>query len=595
MAEILTSSIAVKLAQKPLNDIYEFIKQKTGEKIDELKNQKTIDSLNSKIQQIVMVKTIRKIDEPVDLNTFFYPPKMINSSHNQNIDIRVLSDLSTTRKILIQGTVGQGKSILMRYLASKELESSGRIPLFFELRKLEENQTINALIKSLLADWLFVTTEKAVNTLLMSGKVVLFLDGYDELTALQANKMIKEIDQLYTKFGNKLQIVVSSRFNSKIEYMNIFHNYEISPLGLIEQKGIINLLINEEELRGKLISAIRSAKADVKGLLTTPLLITLFIMTYSSHQIIPESISEFYEQIFQLLLVRHDNTKITLTRERESKLNNDQLKIIFETISCISISENKFSFKEREFISLIEKAISYNKLEEDPNKVVNDITKSLCLILQDGTDYTFIHKSIAEFFCAKFIRNHSKPEIFYKKFKEDYGRFKIVALFLEQIDQYRFYKIFLKDTLQNIEKMYIDVNDRNYILNNILIKEIVDQEIFAVIILVPDDASILEYYMREYNVLNNRVFGLVAGFSTFSLRFILRSSYEQLCNHNEDRSDFFDSDEDVISFVPLSVKSAEYAEFSQSILGSKSIFTEKLRAIDLYITKTEDVSIFDQF
>lgn len=51
---------------------------------------------------------------------------------------------------------------------------------------------------------------------------------------------------------------------------------------------------------------------------------------------------------------------------------------------------------------------------------MNDFTKYLCLILQDGTEFTFIHRSIHEFYLAKFISKleiENAKKIFNKKIK----------------------------------------------------------------------------------------------------------------------------------------------------------------------------------
>ncbi len=98
------------------------------------------------IEKIGLVKTLYTgAESPVEISSFFYSPSI--TTKNGITKINSLNELSTTHSILIEATVGQGKSILMRYLALQEAAKNSRIPIFIELKNISKDKNLNTLIK----------------------------------------------------------------------------------------------------------------------------------------------------------------------------------------------------------------------------------------------------------------------------------------------------------------------------------------------------------------------------------------------------------------------------------------------------------------
>jgi hypothetical protein len=77
------------------------------------------------------VKTIWQREKKVKLSKFYYPAK-VSFDTGITKTASTLKDIPQTGGVVIQGTVGQGRSVLLRYLCIQELSShaSGRIPVF---------------------------------------------------------------------------------------------------------------------------------------------------------------------------------------------------------------------------------------------------------------------------------------------------------------------------------------------------------------------------------------------------------------------------------------------------------------------------------
>lgn len=428
------------LVVKPINDLYDFIKDKITQKFDERAIKKVQSTLTERIESVQKVKTIYKGDSAINLKEFYYPTKIkFNSELKQ---ISSIGDIPTSRNIVLQGTAGQGKSVFMRFMTSQEIRKQNRIPVFFELRNLLKDESLEHALISTLGKWLFEIDSHAFKILAESGKLVLFLDGFDEISSEYVKSVIRELEH-WTEQYPDLQIIISSRPESGIESSNFFEVIPLQPYGKDDQLGLIRKLIEDDENFLQVKNALEASSMDIQNLLKTPLIVTLFVMTYRAKQIIPESMSDFYEDIFQVLMHRHDKTKPGFTRELKSSLNEKQLQEVFETFCFLSKKENLLSFKRQKFIDLLKLSLEKsNHLNQDPTKVLNDITKCLCLIIQDGIEYSFIHKSIQEFFVANFIKNlpESLSEKMYQNLSFTHDDYKVELKFLELIDRYRYYK-----------------------------------------------------------------------------------------------------------------------------------------------------------
>lgn len=96
--------------------------------------------------------------------------------------------------------------------------------------------------------------------------------------------------------------------------------------------------------------------------------------------------------------------------------------------------------------SFAKSALQKNHLDADADRYIDDIVKVTCLILREGKDYRFIHKSVQEYYAAAFVKHRSEPvaKRFYEQMVQQgpYGGWRQELHFLSEIDRYRFNKYF---------------------------------------------------------------------------------------------------------------------------------------------------------
>jgi hypothetical protein len=443
MKEILGKA-GEKLIENLVNDLYEISKLAIGDQIKKWSINRSVRKLSSQVNKIRQVKTLWQVDKAVDLTDFYCDSHVY--IEKQRIKISFVSDFGEMHRILITGIAGQGKSILLRFLCSIEFIRGEKLPIFIELRKIFSNEKLFDHIRQFIEDvGIPEVNDKLLQTLLSSGRIILFLDGFDEISENEKQRVLREIERLGFHYDN-LQIIVTSRPESGLEVLPLFNVVKLSDLKDNEYKAVIRKLSDDPLFADNLIRQVDSHKSKLNDLLCTPLLVTLLVMTYKSFQELPEQLSDFYDSIFQILLQRHDGAKPGYRRPRRCKLNDNQYRSIFESFCFESKRKVKSNFQYDDILEFAKSAITKNKITVDETKYIEDIIKVTCLVLHEGNDYRFIHKSVQEYYAAAFIKHRSEPVA--KRFYEQmivvglYSQWNQELSFLKEIDKYRFVKYF---------------------------------------------------------------------------------------------------------------------------------------------------------
>ena len=405
------------------------------------------------------VKTLGQLDKAVDLMSFYCDSHV--HINNQRRKITSLSDFPQNENILIEGIAGQGKSIFLRYLCAVELYRGQYVPVFVELRKITAKKSLIHQILATLETYNIDLTRKQLGELADSGRLLLLLDAFDEIPEELKSTVIDEIERLALKH-ERLRILVTSRPESGIHTCAIFTNVRLSNLVGDEYAVVINKISGNAELAEQLVKQVRRHKGGMEDLLQTPLLVTLLVIRYKSYQELPLQMSDFYDTLFQVLLQRHDGSKPGYKRQRKSSLNDMQYRQAFESFCFRSKRHNGKQLTQSIVYELAAEALKERGFECSPEAFIADIIKITCLVVRDGEEHRFIHKSVQEFYSASYIQH--KPDVvvqeLYKKlFSDKTGwRFTQELNFLNEIDRYRYYKFgelaFLKNFFQISENSF---------------------------------------------------------------------------------------------------------------------------------------------
>lgn len=351
------------------------------------------------------IKTIIYRRERKDLYSFYeatgisYAGQTLSSSDINNL-------LEIDSKILVTGAGGIGKSILFKHLFLNSMEVTNFIPVFIELRSLNtlENKELNIsnlIFKTLVSNG-FRLERKYFDDSLEQGAYIIFLDGFDEIHHDKKSYITKEIKVFCEMYASN-QVFVSSRPSTEFIGWSDFSEFESLPLTKEQALSLINKIdfdetaksIFSEELDKKLYKKYKSFASN-------PLLLTIMLLTFQKHASIPERLNDFYEEAFVTLFNVHDATKDSFVRDIRSGLSCEDFKLVFSYICFKSYFKGEYEFSETRLHELINSAKEKfkDKFSFNVDDFQEDLVHSVCMLVKEGLEYRFSHRSFQEYFSA---------------------------------------------------------------------------------------------------------------------------------------------------------------------------------------------------
>lgn len=459
ISEIAGGNLLAIALKQPLADIYNAAKGSAKEKLKWLKQNTAVERLYGRISEVGTTRTIAS-KHPVSIRSIYYPAK-IRTRHSP-MAINTANDLSdgVNQHIVITGTVGQGKSVFLKYLCIREIETGNGVPVFLELRNASETKSLRTLINNQLVHLGFESdSDDSHLDLLFSRRLVtLFLDGYDEVKKSVAASVRDEIHLLASKYPS-LRIVVTSRpsaISQELDRLTGFSYLEINPLQTSDFDPFLKKIGVNKDTRLRLLAAIEKSQTEIRELLTTPLMLTLVVTACGTRPSLPDTLPDFYDALFGVMVATHDETKPGYIREKATKLTNAQLENLFKAFCFVSKEEaGTTSLTPKEFSSSHSRALNVTDLECTAEAFKTDLVDVVCLMAKDGLNVAFIHKSIQEYFASAFIADLDDDQVvkaIYEGMRGGpYKEWTQELLFLRATDSHRCNKFYhlpmLKDLL----------------------------------------------------------------------------------------------------------------------------------------------------
>lgn len=409
--------------------------------------EKALNNLEQRFETVLKVRTIYETRKPTHISEFYYPTKV--SWNDSAYTINQISDVKISNNILVVGTIGHGKSMFMRHITLNEVISKRTLPIFFELRRLKKKEKlITALTENLTDLFDIEINNDDFYTLARDGILTLFLDGFDEISDFEViNEIIRDLESWSTRFPH-MRIVCSSRPDSALQNSPHFFPIKICNYDENDQNNFLYNLTKDHNITAQLMEKISKSSMSMQQLLCTPLMLTLFLKTYEVKLKTPLNLSEFYADLFDVLMNRHDALKAPFNRGRFIDLEDSILQDIFEEFCLYTKNNgNKLTFSRSYLKDGLEESVKILQISIDPKNLIEEFTKNICLILQDGNDYSFIHKSIQEFFVANLIKSFDIEYLkdFYTQMRciEASQEYSIELAFLRELDKLNYTKHYL--------------------------------------------------------------------------------------------------------------------------------------------------------
>ena len=260
-----------------------------------------------------------------------------------------------------------------------------------------------------------------VRALLSEGKISLVLDGFDEIVSSDQQDAANEIQRMAREY-NKTSFVVTSRPQGTLPQLGKMLVLEFDDLS---HKQVESLLLRYDQFVSadfgkRLLSEIGKVPAVF---LENPLTISLLYRTFAINGTVADRVSEFYSELYIALFHGHDiRSKDNYVREKRSKLDIVAFRQALRAFSYTVIVKDEYFLGRREnAISLVtESAGLISDLQFDGSDFFHDLTHAVPIVLAEGTDFKFLHKTVAEYFAAEYVvHNKRREEIMAKILKAE--------------------------------------------------------------------------------------------------------------------------------------------------------------------------------
>ena len=352
------------------------------------------------------IKTILYRTEPKYIYDFFEVP-LLQKSHSKEFAVDSVEDiLNISNFVIIQGTGGIGKSTLMKHLFISELENKDLIPIFIELKDindLDNGYELQDIIFDKLDNLGGKLKKEYLEYALKSGCFLFLLDGYDEILTTKKDYFFKQIDTFCDRYSQNYYIISSRPCSEFIEFQR-FTTLTTTPLNKEQAMSLVAKLEFDPDIKERFIKALNEKLYERhESFASNPLLLNIMLLTYDNYAEIPEKLHLFYANAFETLYSKHDATKAGYRRELKSKLSYDKFKKVFSYFCFITYTQAKTEFSYDELVNFLKK-VSISKIELNIENYISDLVNSLCVLCREGLNYKFAHRSFQEYFTALFLK-----------------------------------------------------------------------------------------------------------------------------------------------------------------------------------------------
>lgn len=367
-------------------------------------------------RHIGMAKTILYGQTPHYLYSFFECMGINNRQGSINTS-NVNNVLNAGNKIIITGTGGIGKSMLMKHFFLNTIHMTSYIPILVELRGLNEYApekiSIEEYIYNILEIFGFKLEEEYFRYSLETGCYLILFDGYDEVKNDNSQKVTQEIIDFSNKYSEN-HIILSSRPLDEFVGWSDFEEYSAVALDKKQALSLISKLDYDDEIKHKFYKQLDMELFEkYESFASNPLLLTIMLMTFEERVSIPDSKTDFYEQAFSTLFHKHDAMKKgKYKREKVSGLGYEDFKKVFSYFCFRSFFKNQYEFTEKSALENIQRAktkvLPYGEFQE--SDYLEDMTKAVCMLVHEGLNYRFSHRSFQEYFAAVYTTQLSDKD-----------------------------------------------------------------------------------------------------------------------------------------------------------------------------------------
>ncbi len=324
--------------------------------------------------------------------------------------------------LMVLGGPGAGKSTFLRRMGLEALKGnkgtyqSGYIPVFVDLKVFNKGEiNIEKTIAEEFRICGFPSPEESTQKLLQQGKLLVLLDGLDEVATDRMNEAISQI-QNFVDAHKQNRYIASCRVAAYRHSFRLFTDVAMADFDDAQIKQFIdNWFRREPDIAEDCWQKLNSDEhTAAKELTQTPLLLTLVCLLYERSRKFPTNRSTLYERALRVLLEEWAAEKGIPQDDLYKGLDTKRKEMMLAEIAHDGFQQNRLFSTRREIADQIEQLLREILPDE---KGVNGSTVLRTIEVQHGIlveradgIYSFSHLTLQEYLTAQHIDDQRQIE-----------------------------------------------------------------------------------------------------------------------------------------------------------------------------------------
>jgi len=333
--------------------------------------------------------------------------------------------------LMVLGGPGAGKSTFLRRMGLEALKGKkgnfkyACIPVFIELKKFNTGE-IN--IENEIAEEFricgFPSHEEFTATALEQGKLLILLDGLDEVPTERMNEAIVQI-QNFVDLHDQNRFITSCRVAAYRHNFRRFSDVAMADFDDAQiEKFISNWFRSEPQTGQDCWKKLNNEEhKSAKELTQTPLLLTLVCLLYQRSRKLPTNRATLYERALRVLLEEWAAEKGIPHEDLYKGLDTKRKEMMLSEIAHEAFQKNRLFLPRREITDQIEQLLK-EMLPDEKFIAGTAVLKSIevqhgVLVERAEGIYSFSHLTLQEYLTAQYIDDHRQIEMLVTKHLTD--------------------------------------------------------------------------------------------------------------------------------------------------------------------------------
>ncbi|NJP09260.1 MAG: NACHT domain-containing protein [Leptolyngbyaceae cyanobacterium RU_5_1] len=332
--------------------------------------------------------------------------------------------------LMVLGGPGAGKSTFLRKMGLEALKGLGGgyahecIPVFIELKNFASSEIeLEQAIAQEFRICSFPSPDEITAKLLEQGKLLILLDGLDEVPGKNVDAAIRQIQNFVDQY-DKNRFIVSCRVAA---YRHNFRRFTDVAMADFNQEQIKQFIFNwfhseadqEANTAQKCWNLLQKPESRAaRELAQSPLLLTLLCLVYHSSQNFPQNRSVLYRKALRVLLEEWAAEKRIFHEEVYQGLNTELEEVLLSEIAYQGFEANRLFFSQREVVDQIKTFLANNlnaPKHLDGESVLGAIAIQQGILVERAQDvFSFSHLTLQEYLTAQYIDDQQLTRKFVK-------------------------------------------------------------------------------------------------------------------------------------------------------------------------------------